>query len=202
MLLASIIEAVTGRALHDVHEEMLYRPLGLRRTWIAGRSRPLDPAPEPAALWAGHRPLDIPLLMRSFHGVYSTADDMLVVLRTLIRGGLFERPDTFDLMRARWVRFGLAFDRAAFRGPQWPIEYGLGLMRFQMPRVLTPFRPMPAVIGHTGSTGTWLFHCPAQDLLLAGTVDQVTAGAVPFRVVPKLLRIADKAQAVPQTGST
>jgi hypothetical protein len=36
--------------------------------------------------------------------------------------------------------------------------------------------PAPAVIGHTGSTGSWLFQCPQLDLLLSGTVDQATAG--------------------------
>ena len=69
-----------------------------------------------------------------------------------------------------------------------PIEYGLGIMRFRLPRLFTGMRRMPAVIGHTGSTGAWLFYCEELDLLLAGTVDQATAGAIPYRVVPKLLR--------------
>ena len=47
---------------------------------------------------------------------------------------------------------------------------------------------MPAVIGHTGSNGAWLFHCPAADLYLCGTVDDLSAGAVPYRFVPRLLR--------------
>jgi D-alanyl-D-alanine carboxypeptidase len=62
-------------------------------------------------------------------------------------------------------------------------------MRFQLPRIFTPLRRIPAVIGHTGSTGTWLFHCPELDLLLCGTADQVTAPALPFRLVPKIVRL-------------
>jgi D-alanyl-D-alanine carboxypeptidase len=86
----------------------------------------------------------------------------------------------------------LQLDRAALRQPSWPIEYGLGIMRFRLPRFLTPFRPMPEVVGHTGSTGTWLFHAPEPDLHLAGAVSQITAGAVPFKVVPRILRaVAD-----------
>jgi hypothetical protein len=69
----------------------------------------------------------------------------------------------------RWHRFGLPKDLASLRLPGWPIEYGIGLMRFELPRILTPFRPVPAVIGHTGSLGSWLFYCPARDLYLAGT---------------------------------
>jgi D-alanyl-D-alanine carboxypeptidase len=50
---------------------------------------------------------------------------------------------------------------------------------------------MPAVIGHTGSTGSWFFHCPELDVRIAGTVNQATAGAVPYRCVPRLLRALD-----------
>jgi len=168
--------------------ERIFRPLNLRRTWVAAYSTPVDPTPTPATLWLGQRPLDMPLAMRSLWSVYSTADDMLRFMRALMSGALFTDPATLALMQGRWSRFGLPFDRAALRAPGWPIEYGLGLMRFRLPRVFTPFRPVPAVIGHTGSTGSWLFHCPELDLFLSGTVDQVTAGAVPFRFVPRLLR--------------
>lgn len=126
-------------------------------------------------------------MMRSFWGMYSTAEDTLTFLRAVTRNRIFERPTTFGLMQA-WHRFGLPLDRAALRSPQWPIEYGLGLMRFHVPRIVTPFGRVPPLIGHTGSTGSWLFHCPERDLLFAGTVDQATAGALPFRFVPKLLR--------------
>jgi D-alanyl-D-alanine carboxypeptidase len=64
---------------------------------------------------------------------------------------------------------------------------------FRLPRALTPFRPVPEVVGHTGSTGTWLFHAPELDLFMTGTVNQITAGAVPFRLVPKVLRAAMEA---------
>ncbi|MBU1475691.1 MAG: hypothetical protein KJ768_12605 [Acidobacteria bacterium] len=100
-------------------------------------------------------------------------------------------------MQQHWKRFGQPLDSAALRAPSWPIEYGLGMMRFALPRAFTPFRPIPPVIGHTGSTGSWLFCCPAYNLLLAGTVDQATAGAVPFRtVVPKVLRAVGDANHV------
>jgi len=34
----------------------------------------------------------------------------------------------------------------------------------------------------------WLFHAPEPDLYLAGAVNQMSAGAVPFKVVPSVLR--------------
>jgi hypothetical protein len=103
-------------------------------------------------------------------------------------GEVFEKPTTLASMQQRWNRFGLPLDRAALRSPAWPIEYGLGIMRFRVPWVFTPLHPMPAVLGHTGSTWCWLFYCPDKELLLAGSVDEVTAGALPYRLVPRVLK--------------
>lgn len=191
-LLTAIIEAVTARPLHQVFEEVLFRPLDLRHTYSPGNS-PLAPTSEPATLWFDDQPLNLPLAMRSFGDLFSTADDTLAFLRALIRGEVFDDPATLSLMQQRWNRFGFPLDKAALRAPGWPIEYALGMMRFRLPRVLTPLHPMPAVFGHTGSTGTWLFHCPKLDVLLSGTVDQATAGAIPYRLVPKILRAVDSA---------
>ncbi|MDP1569194.1 MAG: serine hydrolase domain-containing protein [Vicinamibacterales bacterium] len=187
MLLAAILEAVTGGPLAAAHQHWLYRPLGMTRTWVEGQSRPGVDGAAPAALWFGDRAMAIPGLMRSFRGVFSTVGDQVRLLRALVRGELFEQPETLGRMQ-HWRRFGLPRDAAALRAPNWPIEYGFGMMRFAVPRWLPPFRPAPAVVGHTGSTGTWLFHCPERDLLVAGAVDQVTAGPLPFRTLPALLR--------------
>lgn len=60
-------------------------------------------------------------------------------------------------------------------------------MRFAPSRLLTFGRRVPPLVGHTGSTGSWLWHCPQLGLMLAGTVGQATAVTVPFRQVPKAL---------------
>jgi CubicO group peptidase (beta-lactamase class C family) len=127
--------------------------------------------------------------MSSIGDLNSTIVDLLAFMRALIYGRVFAKPITLDLMLNEWNRFGLSFSPV---GPGWPIEYSLGMMRFKMPRIFTPFNPMPEVIGHTGLSGSWLFYCPSMDIFLAGNVSQVTAGAVPFRVVPKQLSILNK----------
>lgn len=189
-LLIAIIETAAALPLHLAFEEMLFRPLDLRHTCVAGHDS-LDPTPHPATLWFGNQPLELPQAMRSFGDLYSTIGDMARFLRSLIRGEVFDSPVTFGAMQQRWVRFGFPLDAAALRAPGWPIEYGLGIMRFQLPRIFAFGYQMPAVVGHTGSTGCWLFHCPKLDVILSGTVDQVTAGAMPYRIVPKILRIIE-----------
>ncbi len=189
MLLIALIEAVTGQSLHEVHEELLFRPLDLRHTYHPGLSEPYAPTPKPAVLRFKGQPLRIPLFMQSIRAVYSTADDTLAFLHGLVRGDIFGDPLTGEAMQHRWRRFGLPLDRVALRSPGWPIEYGLGIMRFRLPRIFNSLRAMPPVVGHTGSTGCWLFYSPQLDMLLTGSVDEVTAGAVPYMIVPKILSI-------------
>lgn len=188
-LLGAVVAAVTGTTYQQaVHDELL-EPLGLRSTWFAGDA-PAD-APAAARLFATGRPLDAPGALRSVApdgGLVSTTADGIAFLRALFGGRVFDRPETLALMTSDWRRFGLPTDAAAIRAPSWPIEYALGAMRFQLPRVFTGFRLLPALIGHTGSTGSWLFHAPDADLYLAGTVDEVGSGAVPYRILPKVLR--------------
>ena len=194
MLLNAIIEARTGQALHEAFRNRLFEPLSMRHTWLAGWHEPLEAVREPGMLWFGTGPLEIPQLIKSIHSIYSTGGDLIRFLRAVVTGRAFRHPDTYALMSGTFNRFGLPTDMASLRNPSWPIEYALGLKRFQIPRWLPPFRHVPAVIGHTGSTGSWLFHCPELDLYITGTVDQGTAGAVPYRLVPKVLEVMRKAQ--------
>jgi CubicO group peptidase (beta-lactamase class C family) len=142
-----------------------------------------------AALYAGEEVVRFPRFLASISDLNSTCDDLLRFLKAIVSGGLFRDSGTWRRMQARWRRFSLPRDRAALRQPSWPIEYGLGVMRFRLPKFLSPFRPVPQVVGHTGSTGTWLFHASEPDLYLTGAVSQMSAGAIPFKVVPRILRV-------------
>ena len=191
-LLIGIIEGRRGAPFFQVLEDLILGPLGLEDTWLPGHRRGSGPEPDVAALYAGMEVARFPSFLASIGDMNSTCEDLIRFLRAVVGGRLFRDPGTWRRMRARWRQFSLPLDRAALRQPGWPIEYGLGVMRFRLPRFLTPFRPVPQVVGHTGSTGTWLFHAPEPDLFLAGAVSQIAAGAIPFKVVPRVLRaVAD-----------
>ncbi|WP_167856044.1 serine hydrolase domain-containing protein [Natronospirillum operosum] len=192
-LLIGIIETCRGAPFFQVLDELILRPLSLNNTWLSGRypSSPNNREAEPQvpALYAGADVVQLPNFLADIGDLNSTCDDLTRFLKGLVNGGLFQNPDTWHQMQAHARTFSFPRDRAALRQPGWPIQYGLGVMRFQLPRLFTPFRPMPRVEGHTGSTGTWLFHAPKLDLYLTGAVNQVTAGAVPFKVVPRILKV-------------
>lgn len=184
-LLIAILEQATGNTLSQVFEEIIYRPLGLHNTFHPAQKP--DDVPEPAVTWIEDQPFFQPQLLKSFRDLFSTARDQLRFMQGLMSGKLFDHPETLNLMQ-QWNRFGFPRDMAALRSPGWPIEYGMGMMRLKMPRMFTPLKPVPPIVGHTGATGSWLFYCPKYDLYLCGTVDQITEPALPFRFIPKLLQ--------------
>lgn len=186
-VLMVMAENVVGRPMAEIYRELLFEPQELAHTWMPA-DVPAEPSARPATVWIGNRPLDDhPLALRSFADLYASVADVLRFGRALFGGQVFEQSATGELMGRRFRRFGPPRSAAAVRAPSWPIEYGLGLMRFDLPRLLAGGRRLPPLIGHTGSTGSWLWYCPTLGLLLAGTVDQATAAAVPFRVIPRYL---------------
>ncbi len=182
-LLIAIIEAVTGQSIHAVLAELLFEPLALEHTWHPAA---LPESVTPATMWVDKQPMHIPLAMRAFGDLFSTVEDLLKFMRALIQGEVFDNPTTVNLMTQHWNTFGFSLNPVR-TSPGWPIQYGLGMMRFHIPRLFSLLRRIPPVIGHSGATGSWLFYCPELDVYLAGTVNQVAAAAVPFRFVPKLL---------------
>lgn len=189
ILLIAIIEAVCGKPLSLIYDEMLFKPFSIKNTFFADNSITESNTNISIPLSAEGKIVYIPKLMSSFRGIYATSSDTISFIRKLSQNQIFHNKETFKLMQANWSQFGFPFDKSALRSPGWPIEYGLGIMRFQLPIIFTSFKKLPAVIGHTGSTGCWLFWCPELDLYFSGSVCEATAGAIPYRLMPRLLKL-------------
>ncbi|MCT8139941.1 beta-lactamase family protein [Anaerobacillus sp. CMMVII] len=188
-MLIAIIETVTKKTIEDAFKDMLFQPLHLVNTFLPG-SKPLEPLGPVATVWIEDTPFNNkPQAMRAFGDLNSTVNDLIKFMRALVDGKVFDKPETLQLMLSQWQTFGFGISLLA---PGWPIQYGLGMMRFKMPRLFTPFRQMPELIGHTGAVGSWLFYCQKLDIIVSGTVSQVTAAPAPFKIVPKLLRILEE----------
>ena len=189
-ILIAVIEAVTKKPVAQVFSDMLFAPLGLAHTAHPGEAT-LEPATPAAAVWIGKKSFQSGHpLMRAFGDLNSTTQDLITFMRALLTGRVFENPDTLGLMMDRWQMLRFALSPIT---PSWPIAYGMGMMRFHLPRFLAPFTPVPPFIGHSGAVGSWLFYCPSLDMIFAGTVGQATAAAAPFRMTAKLALHMEKA---------
>jgi CubicO group peptidase (beta-lactamase class C family) len=186
-LLMVIAEQASGLSMGELHRKLVFEPLGLRHTWFPG-DQPPGEVGRPATPWLGDWPLeDRPMALRSLGDLFATTQDVLSFGRALFTGAVFTHGATGDLMHRRFRRFGFPRTVASVASPAWPIEYGLGMMRFAPSRAMAMGRRLPPVLGHAGSTASWLWYSPPLGLLLAGTADQATKAALPFRAIPMAL---------------
>jgi CubicO group peptidase (beta-lactamase class C family) len=173
-MLIRIVEEVTGRAYADLLAERITTPLGLSRTWLPGPDRPA-----PLPLHTGARRAELTSMIASSNDLISTTGDLLAFQRALLAGEPFGHTGSVALLTERRNRLR-----------NIPIlKYGLGTMFFHLGRHMTAGRSPLTLVGHSGATGTWLFHCPELDLHLAGTVDHTRGQALPFRLMARILDI-------------
>jgi D-alanyl-D-alanine carboxypeptidase len=178
-LLGAVVEAVTGRQLRTVFDEMLFGPLRLDDTSSYPQQPRSGAAAEPqAAVWAGEivlKPEGALTHQVAEGGIISTLTDQVRFLRAVVEGEVFEDPGT-------WQRLDQRVNRVFF-----PVDYGLGVMRYGPPRWMSPLFAIPPLVGHSGSTASWLFHCPQLHIVTAGTFDAAQP-PLPFRFLPRVLR--------------
>lgn len=182
-LLMEIIEKITQQPIEEVFDKRIYQSINLSHTFHEGTKKSFSYI-DKASIWASEKEMIIPKALTSFKDIYSTSAEMIKFMRSLLQGDLFKSKDTISKMISNWNTFGLQLIPTS---PGWPIQYGLGFMRFKYPKFLPPFKDIPDFYGHTGVTGSWLFYCPAFDLIVAGDVGQLSASATPFRFMSELI---------------
>lgn len=173
-LLGAIIETITGAPIAHSFQEMIFTPLELTNTYDFGSGPEQE---RPADLYMKDRVIDIPLAMSSFApdgGLVSTVAESLRFLRAFFGGELLTA-DQLKLMTSHWNRLF------------FPLRYGYGLMRFEVPRWMSPFKAPPELVGHSGSTGSFAFHNPKRDLHIAGTLNQMDKPNRPFRLMTQVI---------------
>lgn len=175
MLLGRIIEVLSGCSYEDALRERLLEPLALKDTWLFTAAT-LHRFCEVTAVMYRDRPLYTPRALSSFAAegaIVSTISDQIRFLRAFVTGELFPKAG-LARMTARWH---------SIFSPWVPLSYGVGVMRFSIPRWQSPFFPVPAMIGHSGAFGTMLFYVPDRDLYIAGTINQMVPRSLPYRLL-------------------
>ena len=174
-LLGNIIESVTSKSLSEVYSELIFTPLGLQNTYLFSNTFPENRS-QPAEIYYEKHPMSIPKAMSSFGpdgGIISNVQESIIFLKAFLDGTLF--PKDYLKEMKQWKRI---FS---------PLQYGYGLMRFKLPRIFSPFRPLPELIGHSGATASFLFYCRDKDLYLAGTLNQIKEQSKPFRLMLEVI---------------
>jgi D-alanyl-D-alanine carboxypeptidase len=106
-------------------------------------------------------------------GIVSTSEETMVFLKAFFNGLFFPKSFLPELYKWNILMF--------------PLEYGVGIMKFQLPALLTMFRKMPALIGHSGLSGAYAFYIPEKDVFLAGTVNQINNPGTSYKMMLKIV---------------
>lgn len=173
-LLGEIAKIITCEELDDIYEQLIIQPLRLSNTFLCKTTSDFAP------FYLNTKPLNRPLFTASSGasgGIISTAQDTMKFLKSFYAGKLFN--ESYLPMLYQWNRI------------QWfPLEYGIGMMRCKMSRLMSPLFPAPEIIGHSGSTGTFAFYCPSKNLFITGAFNQIKKH--PFQLIYSLLHCFDQ----------
>jgi D-alanyl-D-alanine carboxypeptidase len=188
-LLGKVIEAVTGKPLHIVYEDFIFRPLGLKHTSLIGRSEAqLAPSAAPADIFYK----DMNITKTRSNGAYwadggivSTAAEMIIFLKALNEGRVVSG-ETLKLMH-NWHKL------------QFPLQYGYGTMYFKLPRFISMVMKVPPLWGHSGSTGSFLYYSEDLNLYMAGSINQAESKSKPFRLMLRVMKAIQSKMQVQQS---
>ena len=175
-LLGAIIEAVDGTSYETALHQRVLAPLALSDTYPFTLET-LDRYATVAPMMYGTRRVHIPRAMASSRadgGIVSTARDGIRFLESFMTGRLFPA-EYVNEMQSHW-------------NPIFPpMKYGLGMMRFALPRYCTMFKRLPAMVGHSGASGAVLYYVPELDLYVSGTVNQIKKRSLSHNLMARVV---------------
>lgn len=162
ILLGEMIERLTGRPLGQAFRTLLnFNGVGLDETYLES----LEPRPAAAAEishpYFGEIDtfgFDPSLDLYGGGGLVSSTEDLARFYRALLRGEVFRRPSTLQVM--------LTVPSTNERSPGGP--YAMGLQRMTIGR--------HECWGHTGFWGTAAHHCPEPDVTIVRHINQAQPG--------------------------
>ncbi len=168
-ILSLVIEKITGESINRILHK-LFKELNLTKTYVCEDVNDRHFVP----IRYKSRIIHIPLFLTSTRNdIISTAKDQMTFLRAFFNGYFFPKERMNELYKWKRVFF--------------PFKYGIGIQRFYLPRILSPFNPVPDMIGHSGSVGSVAFYVPDINIYMTGTVNQQARPNIAFQTMIKIV---------------
>ncbi|QTD48027.1 serine hydrolase domain-containing protein [Sulfidibacter corallicola] len=155
LLTVAVLESVTGATYDQMLDQRILSPLGMNHTALEGLA-PNIPAPIASEWLEEIDVLDIPgfAFDRAAGALVTTTGDLITFFRALLKGALFQDPQTLDLLLEP-----VGYDEGF-------AHVGLGLIMIKDRDCLAPGARL---IGATGFNGAFVLCWPERNLMVAGT---------------------------------
>ncbi len=105
--------------------------------------------------------------------IISTCADQMRFIKAFMAGHFWPKDKLHELE---------SFNKIFF-----PFKYGIGIQQFYTPRIFSPLKPLPDMIGHCGSTGSVMFYVKHLNLYFCGTTNQQSNPSAMFQTIMKIL---------------
>jgi D-alanyl-D-alanine carboxypeptidase len=182
VLLGLIIENVSGMSLHDFFRKNIFKQLKMQHSYMNLRSAPIEKIGRISELYAGDfEASTLTSLSADWAGggLVSTTGDLIKFQHALFSGEIVSEK-TLQTMQ-NWV--------PETRG----MEYGFGLRKISFKELFLVL-PDLTIIGHSGSTGSFMFYFPELDVYLAGTLNQTDEVKNSVKFMVKIVALLDKTE--------
>lgn len=168
-LLDKVLEVVTNKSIHDLLTDV-FQELKMNSTFVL----PSNSADHFAPVYFKHNQINIKEYWKStHHDIASTAADQMKFIRAFFDGNYFS--DEFINELKKWNNIF------------FPFKYGVGIQKFYIPRLFSPFKAVPELIGHSGSVGSVAFYVPDKEVYITGTVNQTSNPNIVFQTMIKIV---------------
>jgi CubicO group peptidase (beta-lactamase class C family) len=176
VLLAMIIENLSGLSLDVFFQQYIFQPLKMNSSYINLKSTAIDNKLPIVKFYASQYELSsLKSLSADWGGggLVSTTHDLITFLKAL-NSDVLVKKDT-RLSMQNWVN--------ETKG----MNYGFGIRQVSLGE-LTGTVTTLQLIGHSGSTGSFLWYCPQLDTYISGSLNQLEASKSAMILVYDVLK--------------
>ena len=168
-ILSLVVESIAGKPINIILQN-LFKELNMTKTYVREDMNDRDYVP----FRYKSEIINIPLFLTSTRNdIVSTVKDQMIFLKAFFNGHFFPKERMSELYKWNNIFF--------------PFKYGIGIQKFCLPRILSPFKSVPDMIGHSGSVGSVAFYVPDIGVHITGTVNQQARPNVAFQAMIKIV---------------
>ena len=179
VLLALIIEKVSGLSYDAFLKKHIFQPLGMDGSYVNLKSKPLKNKLPVAEFYVGDLELSsIQSLSADWGGggLVSTTQDLIRFLKAFNEDEIVKNETRLEMQH--WTNETLG------------MEYGFGIRKLSF-NTLYDTDSNLQLIGHTGSTASFLWYCTQLDTYITGSLNQLEVSKNTLNLVYSILKIIE-----------
>lgn len=179
VLLALIIEKVSGLSLDKFFQQYIFQPLKMDSSYINLKSKPLKNQLPMAKFYVGEMELSsLQSLSADWGGggLVSTTQDLIKFFEAYNNDEIVKKKTRLAMQDWVYETVGM--------------EYGFGIRKVSFKDLLKTDKDLQ-VIGHSGSTASFLWYCPQLDTYIVGALNQLEASKSTLNLVYDILKVIE-----------